>query len=146
MEDTNGSALPRLAVSCAVVRGSTVLLVRRGRAPAKGRWAFPGGSVLSGERMEHAARREVLEETALRLGPPRFVRHHEVIERDAKGRLLHHYVIAVHGADLLPEDADAEPVAGDDAAEARFVAFGDLHALDVIETIPETLRMMGALA
>ena len=133
------AALPRLAVSCAIVRGGGVLLVRRANPPARDRWAFPGGSVRAGERMDHAVRREVLEETALRIGPPRFVRHQEVIERDADGRLRYHYVIAVHAA----EAPDGEPVAGDDAADARFVPLGRLHTLDVIETIPQTLRLLG---
>ena len=131
-------ALPRLAVSCAVLRGDAVLLVRRANPPARGRWAFPGGSVLPGERMDHAVRREVLEETALRIGPPRFVRHHEVIEREGSA-LRYHYVITVHAA----EAATGEPAAGDDASEARFVPLAALGDLDVIETIPETLRMMG---
>ena len=133
------AALPRLAVSCAIVRGGTVLLVQRANPPARNRWAFPGGSVRAGERIGHAVRREVLEETGLRIGPPRFVRHQEVIERDGNGMLLYHYVIAVHAA----EAPDGEPVAGDDAREARFVPLSRLDALDVIETIPETLRLLG---
>ena len=137
-------AMPRLAVSCAVLHGGAVLLVRRAKPPAQGRWAFPGGSVEPGETMADAVRREVMEETALPIGPPRFVRHHEVIER-ADGRLLHHYVIAVHTASLAPA-GPREPVAGDDAAAARFVPLAELATLDVIETIPETLRLMGAIA
>lgn len=134
--------LPRLAVSCAVLRGNSVLLVRRAREPAKGRWAFPGGSVEPGESMDHAVRREVLEETGLRVAAPRFVRHQEVIERNGAGVLAHHYVIAVHVAELVEADRGAEPIAADDAADARFVPLYALETLDVIETIPETLRML----
>ena len=52
-------------VSLIVRQGDAVLLVRRGKAPFAGTWAFPGGSVEPGETTEAAARRELLEETGL---------------------------------------------------------------------------------
>ena len=42
-----------------------VLLVKRGRAPQRGRWSVPGGRVEPGESFEAAAAREALEETGL---------------------------------------------------------------------------------
>lgn len=131
-------AHPRLAVSCCIVREDAVLLVRRGRPPAEGRWAFPGGTVDLGEPMLDAVAREVREETGLAIDPPRFVMHHEIIERDARG-VRWHYVIAAHTADCT----NGEPVAMDDAAAARFVPFGELTALDVIDTNLATLRALG---
>ncbi|MHB8926481.1 MAG: NUDIX domain-containing protein [Bacillota bacterium] len=44
-----------------------VLLIKRRRAPDLGRWNAPGGGVETGETPEAACRREVLEETGLRL-------------------------------------------------------------------------------
>ena len=40
---------PISAVSVALVRGDRILLVKRGRAPARGLYAFPGGRVEEGE-------------------------------------------------------------------------------------------------
>ena len=53
------------AVSVAIVRGNTVLLVKRARQPSQGFYAFPGGKVEAGETLEEAARRELREETGL---------------------------------------------------------------------------------
>ncbi|TIV26561.1 MAG: NUDIX domain-containing protein, partial [Mesorhizobium sp.] len=39
------------AVSVAVVRDGTVLLVKRGRAPSQGLYAYPGGKVEPGETL-----------------------------------------------------------------------------------------------
>src|SRR5689334_8925913 len=42
-----------------------VLLVERGQAPHKGKWALPGGFLRPDEELEDCARRELAEETAL---------------------------------------------------------------------------------
>ena len=59
---------PTPAVSVAIVADDRILLVRRGRAPSRGWYAFPGGRVEAGETLEDAARRELFEETALTAG------------------------------------------------------------------------------
>jgi 8-oxo-dGTP diphosphatase len=50
-----------------VVRNGKVLLVRRGIAPYRGWWDIPGGYLESDEHPEAGARRELLEETGLRV-------------------------------------------------------------------------------
>ena len=44
-----------------------VLLIKRGNEPYKGHWAFPGGFLEPDETLEDAARRELKEETGLKL-------------------------------------------------------------------------------
>jgi hypothetical protein len=61
---TDAQHLPKLGVSASVWRDGRVLLVQRAKPPV-GIWAFPGGHVEPGERLEEAAARELHEETGL---------------------------------------------------------------------------------
>src|SRR3954449_10290961 len=58
---------PQIAVSGAIFRGDKILLVRRARSPAKGFYSLPGGRVEFGESLHTALRREVDEETGLKI-------------------------------------------------------------------------------
>jgi len=62
---------PKLVAGWFVVDGGRVLLLRRGIAPAVGKWTFPGGYVDFGENSADAAVRETREEVGMRvaLGP-----------------------------------------------------------------------------
>jgi 8-oxo-dGTP diphosphatase len=125
--DTGGMypELPRVAVGAVVFKDERVLLIRRGKAPARGDWAIPGGSVRLGERLQAAAEREILEETGLviRVGEPVYT--FDVIRRDAAGRFRFHYVII----DFLAEYVAGEVKAGDDAREARWVSAPEIQNL-----------------
>ncbi|MDA0989024.1 MAG: NUDIX hydrolase [Chloroflexi bacterium] len=56
---------PKLAATVVVEREDKVLMVRRLTQPGFGLWSLPGGYVDRGEVVEHAAAREVVEETGL---------------------------------------------------------------------------------
>lgn len=129
-------ASPAVAVGAVVRRGDAVLLVRRAKPPSESLWAIPGGSVELGESLQAAAEREILEETGItvRAGQPVYI--FDVIDRDPDGRIRYHYVIT----DLLAEYVSGEPVAGDDALEARWVGPEELHRLPVSATTLELLE------
>ena len=59
---------PRPCAGVIVLRGSDVLAVRRGEPPKRGFLDTPGGFIDAGESIEGAARRELREETGLRVG------------------------------------------------------------------------------
>ncbi|MBT60384.1 MAG: hypothetical protein CMA63_02375 [Euryarchaeota archaeon] len=112
-DECNGWANPALAADSAVRRGDEVLLIQRKYPPMAGSWAFPGGFVDRGEDPANAALRELLEETGLKgtgtsllmvMGDP---------ERDPRK----HIVSIVYEVEVSD---DQQPVAGDDAADARF--------------------------
>ena len=54
-----------MGASIAVFKGDTVLLVQRARAPFRGLWSLPGGSIEPGESAREAALRELKEETGI---------------------------------------------------------------------------------
>ena len=111
------AAWPRCAASAAVFRGSTVLLVQRGKGALRGLWSLPGGHIEPGETARAAAVREVAEETSVEAEIAGLVDVHDVIVRGGDGALIAHYLIAVFCGRWLA----GEPEPGADELAARFV-------------------------
>jgi 8-oxo-dGTP diphosphatase len=116
------AAWPRCAVSAAIFRGEDVLLIERGKGTLQGYWSLPGGHIEAGETVRAAALREVREETGVAGELLGLVDVHEVIRHGPGDVLAAHYLIAVFWGRWLA----GEPLAGSDAAAARFVTLADL--------------------
>ncbi len=119
-----------MGVGCVVVRDGALLMVRRGREPAQGLWSLPGGRLEHGESLAEAAAREVLEETGLEVRVSDLLGVYEAV-----GDI--HYVVLDYIGEVL--GAAAEPRAGEDAAEARWVPLKEISTLDCTPRLAETL-------
>jgi 8-oxo-dGTP diphosphatase len=108
---------PLLGVGAIILRRDSVLLVERGREPLKGYWSLPGGLVETGEKLDAAVRREVLEETGLRIQPVSMFELFERIMYDVSGRPEYHYVLA----DYLCRVVGGDLCAGDDVSSVEWV-------------------------
>ena len=128
--------VPAVGVVC--LRGDQVLLVRRGNPPRAGEWSIPGGRIEPGEAAKDAALRELAEETSVNaelLGLIDVV--DAIFENKAGTMVTRHYVLI----DYVATWSSGEPVAGDDADEARFFAPGEVAELGLWD---ETLRIIEA--
>jgi len=126
---------PLVGVGALIAEGNRVVLVQRGKHPAKGEWSIPGGLVNVGETLREAVVREASEETGLLVEPGELVELLERIFRDAEGKVRYHYVLA----DFLCSVRGGELIAGSDASQARWVDRDDLHALGLA---PVTLNVI----
>ncbi|CAN5263733.1 NUDIX hydrolase [soil metagenome] len=110
--------IPAVGIVC--LRGDEVLLIRRGKPPREGEWSLPGGRIEPGERLHDAALRELREETGVEA---RLIGLIDVV--DGLFGADFHYVLIDYAAEWV----SGEPVAGDDAAEARFTPVSEVEGL-----------------
>jgi 8-oxo-dGTP diphosphatase len=88
-----------------------VLLVRRKHAPFAGMWAIPGGFVDMDETLEETSRRELWEETSVRIKKMKQVYTFGDPPRDPRGRTISVVYLAYVDADQV------RPRAHDDASQ-----------------------------
>jgi len=112
-----------------------LVVVRRGRPPGAGLWSIPGGRVEAGESDVEAVRREVREETGLRVdvqAPAGSVTLPALIRADR-------YLVTDYLA-VVTEGSPTDLRAGDDAAAARWVSYPEFLELDLSPGLAATLR------
>ena len=132
---------PIVGVGAVIVKGNKILLVKRAGEPGKGLWSIPGGLVEIGESIKDAARREVKEETGLDVRVDEVADVTEIIIRDEKNRVKHHYVIV----DFFAVPLKGELRASSDALEVRWVEFKDLKNYSLTNTVKELFKKLGFL-
>ena len=109
---------PWIGIGVIVFRGEEVLLVQRGKPPRIGAWSLPGGAQHVGEGAQEAARRELLEETGVEVGPLLLADVIDSVTHDEDGRVRFHYTIV----DYCAEWTGGEARAGDDVQAVAWAA------------------------
>ena len=112
-------AKPALGAAVLIEEEGRILLVRRAHEPVRGWWTLPAGYVEYGEDAAQTAAREVLEETGLVVSIDGF---HGIFSGFGDPRGAGH--LAVFHATRVA----GEPIAGDDAAEARWFGADEIPA------------------
>ncbi|HZJ35750.1 MAG TPA: NUDIX hydrolase [Gillisia sp.] len=114
-----------------------VLLIRRKNDPFRDQWALPGGFLEENETMEEGAKRELEEETGLKIKKLQQVAAFGTPGRDPRGR-----TISIAFVGLV--DAEVKVKASDDAVDAKWFNMNDLPelAFDHREIISEANSLL----
>ena len=129
------SAIP--CVGAVITDGQgRLLMIKRGREPGAGLWSIPGGRIEPGESDAEALAREMLEETGLTVQVGRLLGRVRRPGLDGAVIDIGDYTATVVGGTLR---------AGDDAADARWVAAGEMDSLEITDGLIEALTDWGVL-
>lgn len=109
-----------ITVDIVILKGSKILLVKRGSEPFKGKYALPGGFLEDHETLSEAAERELKEETGIEVKDLERIGIYDDPGRDPRGRVVS---VAFMGR------TEQEPKAGSDAEEVKWFHKDDLPDL-----------------
>ena len=129
---------PETSVGAVVVHDRRLLLIERGRGPARGLWSVPGGRVEWGETLAQAIEREVAEETGLRVACGPFI---GFVERIGAAS---HYVILDFWAEVIGDDVSLR--SGDDASDAAWIPLDLLHTVELVDGMLDFLVEHGVVS
>jgi 8-oxo-dGTP diphosphatase len=113
-----------------------VLLVLRGGVPMQGEWSLPGGVLETGETIVEGMKREIFEETGLRVEPIRFAGVYDRILLDGKGEPQYHYVLVDHVCKVVGGTLKA----GSDVVEVKWVRESELAQYKLAEMTERVIR------
>lgn len=120
--------------------GVSVLLIRRKYPPFKDSWAIPGGFVLEDESLEAAVKRELIEETGVKVNYLEQLYTFGEPERDPRQR-----IISIAYFALVKSSQFQQLKASTDAAEAQWYNITKLPPLafdhkEILQTAIERIR------
>ena len=132
---------PYLGVGVIVFRDHEVLLIQRNKEPNKGQWSIPGGRQMLGETAAEAARRELLEETGVKVDRLLLVDVVDAIIHDVEGKIKYHYTLV----DYMGQWQSGESRPGDDAKEVRWVRLNQLSSYSLLEKTMNIIQKAAAM-
>ena len=124
---------PFVGVGIVVLRENKVLLIQRNKAPDKGQWSIPGGKQRLGETVMQAVRRELLEETGVKIEKPTLIDVVDVIVPDDNGKIQYHYTLVDYQAEWLSGEGNS----ADDADDIKWATFDELNSIRLLEKTKE---------
>lgn len=136
---------PAMTVDIAVLtfqkKDLHILLIQRKNQPFQGQWALPGGFLEPKETLDHAATRELAEETGVKnisLSP---IGMFDKVDRDPRGRTLS----MAYWSILSAQQCNVK--AGSDASRAKWFSLKKLPELafdheDIIQKLRVILRQL----
>ena len=122
-------ARPYVGVGVIVFRDKEVLLIKRKKEPNKGQWSIPGGKQIIGETLADAAKRELLEETGVKVDKLLLVDVVDAIIPDVAGKIKYHYTLVGYMGQWL----SGETRPGDDAQEVRWVCLNEIDSFSLLD-------------
>ena len=96
-----------------------ILLIQRGKEPFLHKWALPGGFVEIDELLEEGCKRELFEETGLKISKMEQFRTYDALERDPR----HRTISVVFTAEIQKKQ---KVLGGDDATQAQWFPISSL--------------------
>ena len=124
-----------VSIDAVIIKGSEILLIKRGSQPYKGFWGTPGGYVDWDESTEEAVTREVKEETGLDVTHTSLIGVYSDPSRHPKQTINIVYVARV---------ASGDAKAADDATDLKWFPISDLPselAFDHRQNIAAALKL-----
>ncbi|MFW9872921.1 MAG: NUDIX hydrolase [Candidatus Thorarchaeota archaeon] len=133
---------PHIGVGILLIRGNTILLVKRKYNPDAGYWSIPGGHLDLGEKVQAAAEREGFEETGFKVRVTKLAGIIDKIMYDKDGKIEYHYVLINYFVQQIEGEINQAPVPDDDALDAKFVPFDELKEYKLADSLIELLSQL----
>jgi 8-oxo-dGTP diphosphatase len=133
---------PHIGVGILLIRGNTLLLVKRKYNPDAGYWSIPGGHLDLGEKVQVAAEREGFEETGFKVRVTKLAGIIDKIMYDKDGKIEYHYVLINYFVEQIEGEINQVPVPDDDALDAKFVPFDELKEYKLTDSLIELLTQL----